>query len=135
MLCISLRARRDAELVFVCQEFLHRIIINHHLLRYKSKKTYSIYTQMKKIFKTLTMMALACVLSATVHAASHTKPWSHGRLMVSANQRYLQFENGKPFFFLGDTGWLLPERLDRSEAQYYLQRCREAGFNTVLVQV
>ena len=104
-------------------------------MRYKAEKTYSIYTQMKKIFKTLTMMAMACALSATIQAASHTKPWSNGKLKVSANQRYLQFENGKPFFFLGDTGWLLPERLDRSEAQYYLQRCREAGFNAVLVQV
>lgn len=55
--------------------------------------------------------------------------------MVTANHRYLQFENGQPFFLLGDTGWLLPERLDRSEAQYYLQKCRAAGFNTVLVQV
>lgn len=117
------------------QEFPHRITINHHLLRYKAEKTYSIFTQMKKIFKTLTMMAMACALSATIQAASHTKPWSNGKLKVSANQRYLQFENGKPFFFLGDTGWLLPERLDRSEVQYYLQKCRAAGFNTVLVQV
>lgn len=90
---------------------------------------------MKKTFKTLTIMTVVCLLTATVHAATHVKPWSHGRLMVSANHRYLQLEDGNPFFLLGDTGWLLPERLDRSEAQYYLQKCRAAGFNTVLVQV
>lgn len=67
--------------------------------------------------------------------AANKKPWDNGRLKVAENHRYLQFENGKPFFWLGDTGWLLPERLDRAEAQYYLQRCSDAGFNIVQVQV
>ena len=52
---------------------------------------------MKKTFKTLTIMAVASLLSATVHAATHVKPWTNGRLMVTANHRYLQFENGQPF--------------------------------------
>ena len=102
---------------------------------------------MRKLINTLTMTAAIFMLSTAVPAAipasvpaaasssSLVKPWTNGRLMVSANHRYLQFENGQPFFLLGDTGWLLPERLDRSEAQYYLQKCRAAGFNTVLVQV
>lgn len=63
------------------------------------------------------------------------KPWENGLLRVSDNQHYLQFENGKPFFWQGETGWLLPERLDRSEAEWYLQRCREAGYNVVQIQV
>lgn len=87
---------------------------------------------MKKIFMTL---ALACSFFVAAHAATNEKPWANGKLKVSSNQRYLQFENGKPFFWLSDTGWLLPERLDRAEAQYYLQKCRVAGYNTVLVQV
>ena len=62
------------------------------------------------------------------------KPWSNGRLKVSANGRFLQFANGKPFFWLGDTGWLLPERLNRDEAAFYLRRCGEAGYNVVQVQ-
>ena len=62
------------------------------------------------------------------------KPWSNGRLQVSANGRFLQFANGKPFFWLGDTGWLLPERLNRDEAAFYLRRCGEAGYNVVQVQ-
>ena len=94
---------------------------------------------MRKLINTLTMTAAIFMLStaapAETYAASLVKPWTNGRLMVTANHRYLQFENGQPFFLLGDTGWLLPERLDRSEAQYYLQKCRAAGFNTVLVQV
>ena len=57
------------------------------------------------------------------------------RLQVSDNHRYLQYADGKPFFWLGDTGWLLPERLDRAEAEYYLMKCRMAGYNVVQVQV
>lgn len=62
------------------------------------------------------------------------RPWSHGRLQVSDNGTYLQHEDGTPFFWMGDTGWLLPEKLDRDEAAYYLTGCREAGFNVVQVQ-
>lgn len=77
-------------------------------------------------------LALGFIASA---AAGEPKPWDNGKLKVSANNRYLQFENGKPFFWLGDTGWLMPERLDRAEVQYYLQKCRRAGYNMVQVQV
>lgn len=85
------------------------------------------------------MVAMATLLphEATAQskaAAAPSLPWHNGRLEVSANHRYLQFENGEPFFALGDTGWLLPERLDRAEAQRYLQACRRAGYNLVLVQ-
>ena len=72
---------------------------------------------------------------ASIAAAGAGKPWDNGRLKVSDNQRFLQFENGKPFFWQGETGWLLPERLDRAEAEYYLMRCREAGYNVVQIQV
>lgn len=31
----------------------------------------------------------------TMKAAKESKPWDNGRLKVSANQRFMQFENGK----------------------------------------
>ncbi len=62
-------------------------------------------------------------------------PWNNGKLQVSEEGRYLRHENGKPFFWLGETGWLLPQRTDREEAEYYLERCRQAGYNVVQVQV
>lgn len=61
-------------------------------------------------------------------------PWSHGKLVISKEHRYLMNEDGTPFFWLGDTGWLLPERLNRDEAAYYLNNCHKAGFNVVQVQ-
>lgn len=88
---------------------------------------------MKRLFFAFILL---CGISLCADAAGKvTKPWDNGRLTVSANQRYLQFQNGTPFFWLGDTGWLLPERLDQAEAQYYLLKCREAGYNMVQIQV
>ena len=43
------------------------------------------------------------------------------RLHVSDNRRYLAYEDGRPFFYLGDTAWELFHRLDREEADTYLQ--------------
>ena len=82
---------------------------------------------MKKI---LIILSLA-LLTVSAQAG---KPWDNGKLRVSDNQRYLQFENGQPFFWMGETGWLMPERLDRAEAEFYLQSCAKAGYNVVQVQ-
>ncbi len=55
-------------------------------------------------------------------------------LCVSSNQRFLQHTDGTPFFWLGDTGWLLPTKLDRDEARNYLQTAHNNGYNVVQVQ-
>ena len=67
--------------------------------------------------------------------AQSQKYWDNGRLRVTDNQRFLQFENGEPFFWLGETAWLMPERLNREEVDYYLRTCHEAEYNMVQVQV
>ena len=55
-------------------------------------------------------------------------------LKVSANNRFLQYADGTPFFWLGDTGWLLPQSLQRGETKGYLDTCAKNGFNVVQVQ-
>ncbi|HTI11594.1 MAG TPA: DUF4038 domain-containing protein [Puia sp.] len=57
------------------------------------------------------------------------------RLRLSANGRYLMTEKGDPFFWLGDTGWLLLTKLSREEADQYLEDRRKKGFNLVQVMV
>ena len=57
------------------------------------------------------------------------------KLKVSENQRYLVDENGNPFFWLGDTGWLLFSKLNREEADQYLTDRANKGFNVVQVMV
>ena len=54
-----------------------------------------------------------------------------GRLRVSENHRYLQYENGKPFFYLGDTAWELFHRLNREEATQYLTNRSQKGFTVI----
>ena len=43
--------------------------------------------------------------------------------------------DGQPFFWLGDTGWLLFSRLNRAEAETYLENRRQKGFNVVQAMV
>ncbi|MBE6280646.1 MAG: DUF4038 domain-containing protein [Bacteroides sp.] len=62
-------------------------------------------------------------------------PWNNGKLVVSEEGRYLKHENGTPFFWQGETGWLMPQRLNRDEVSYYLEKCKQAGYNMVQVQV
>lgn len=58
-----------------------------------------------------------------------------GLLKVSENGRYLTQENGDPFFWLGDTGWLLFNKLNRDEAVTYLDDRKSKGFNVVQAMV
>ena len=92
---------------------------------------------MKK-FKILPFLLLLLSLSTSVAAQKKTQktyiPWSNGKLVVSEEGRYLKHENGAPFFWLGETGWLLPERLNRDEAEYYLEQCKHRGYNVIQVQ-
>ena len=83
--------------------------------------------------KLITLLT-ALGLSLLPAAKAADFPWDNGRLQPDATGRFLQFENGQPFFWLGETGWLLPERLDRSQAEFYLETCRQNGYNVVQVQ-
>jgi hypothetical protein len=56
-------------------------------------------------------------------------------LQISANHRFFTGAKGNPFFWLGDTGWLLFSKLDRQEADSYLENRREKGFNVIQVMV
>ena len=57
------------------------------------------------------------------------------KLKVSKNQHYFVTEDGKPFFWLGDTGWLTFGKLDRAGVDNYFQDRKEKGFNVVQVMV
>jgi hypothetical protein len=56
------------------------------------------------------------------------------QLAVSSDGRSLE-AGGEPFFWLGDTGWLMLSRLDRKETEHYLTTRREQGFNVVQAMV
>lgn len=54
------------------------------------------------------------------------------RLKVSANARYLVTEEGKPFFWLGDTAWWI-RRLTPAEVDEYLTTRARQGFNLIQI--
>ena len=56
-------------------------------------------------------------------------------LKVSANGRFFITENNEPFFWLGDTGWLLFNKTTREEAERYLEDRKQKGFNVIQVMV
>lgn len=58
-----------------------------------------------------------------------------GTLKISENKRFFADRDGKPFFWLADTGWLLFNRLTREEADQYLADRQQKGFNVVQVMV
>lgn len=55
-------------------------------------------------------------------------------LTLSPNRRFLIHDDGRPFFYLGDTTWELFHRLDRGAAEYFL-RDRAAKRFTVMQSV
>ena len=57
------------------------------------------------------------------------------QLRVSANGRYFVDQDGKPFFYLGDTAWLLFQRLDRQEVDEYLKDRAAKGFTVIQAYV
>jgi hypothetical protein len=56
-------------------------------------------------------------------------------LKISANKRYFQTKDGKPFFWLGDTGWLLFKKCKKEEAIAYLDDRQQKGFNVIQVML
>ncbi len=57
--------------------------------------------------------------------------WKHGRLTTTADGHFLQYDDGTPFFWLGDTGWELFHRLSKPEIATYLENRRRKGFNVI----
>ena len=60
-----------------------------------------------------------------------TMPLDAQFLQVSGNDRYLVTQDGDPFFWLGDTAWLLIHILNREEQDKYLADRSAKGFTVI----
>ena len=67
--------------------------------------------------------------------SSYAQIPSVGKLHISANHRFFVKDNGQPFFWLGDTGWLLFGKLNREETIRYLNDRQKKGFNVIQVML
>lgn len=83
------------------------------------------------MFKKIGFIALLSCFSllAKTYGQTNLPP-----IKVSANHRYFE-AGGKPFFWLGDTGWLLFSKMNRQETLQYLDIRSKQGFNVVQVMV
>lgn len=77
---------------------------------------------------------LYSVLAAAVTAAGILPAAAQEQqrpITVSENGHYLQYADGHPFFYQGDTAWELFHRLDREQADLYLRDRAAKGFNVI----
>lgn len=84
------------------------------------KRTLQILFSMQHL---LFIIAVTALMLSSAHAQTS--------LRVSDNQHYVVTTDGKPFFWLGDTAWELFHRLNREEADYYLQHRANQGFTVI----
>ena len=75
-------------------------------------------------------LILSFFLTACFFFNVHAQPM-HGRIQVTPDGHYLRYEDGTPFFWLGDTGWELFHRLDLPEIKNYLDNRAAKGFNVI----
>jgi len=52
-------------------------------------------------------------------------------LMVSSNKHFIVTKTGKPFFYLGDTGWELFHKLNKQQAEGYFKKRSAQGFTVI----
>ncbi|MFV0564724.1 MAG: glycoside hydrolase family 140 protein [Flavobacteriaceae bacterium] len=93
-----------------------------------------------KISKILAIAAVVCLVFSCKEKQS-SKPQMQQveetkktpRIKVSDNGHYFQTEDGKPFFWLGDTGWLAFNKLNRDEIKVYFKDRKEKGYNVIQI--
>ncbi len=87
---------------------------------------------MKKLILILLFVAINIALQAQeISWNGPSVDFKHGKLKVSENKHFLVFEDGTPFFYLGDTGWELFHRLNKQETEKYLENRRQNGFTVI----
>lgn len=82
---------------------------------------------MKEILiKTGTLMLFLLLIFSCNQSIKEKK-----RMSVSENGHYLIDTNGNPFYWIGDTGWAMFQRLTREQIDHYLDNRREKGFTLI----
>lgn len=77
------------------------------------------------------IFSMNCISAQNTEWKGPSSQLARGRLKISDNKRYLVFEDGTPFFYLGDTAWELFHRLNKEETEQYLENRRAKGFTVI----
>src|SRR3546814_11989490 len=73
-------------------------------------------------------------LAAAAAQPARAEPAAPPPLSIAADHRHLE-AGGEPWFWLGDTAWLLLSRLDRDETERYIPVRERQGFNVIQVML
>ena len=82
-----------------------------------------------------TVLPLAVSRNAAAADNAPARSVKNLKLRVSANGRYFADQEGKPFFYLGDTCWLLFQRPNREEVDEFLKDRAAKGFTVIQAYV
>lgn len=89
----------------------------------------------KHILLLLTLLSYLCVSGQEDSKKKQVKPWENGKLIISNNKRFIQHTNGTPFFWLGETAWLLPSRSNQDEVNYFMYETQQNGYNVLQISI
>ena len=81
----------------------------------------------------LTVLISSCKETKKEQVESKPEIVGMQKLEVYENGHYFQTEDGKPFFWLGDTGWLTFKKLNRDEIKKYFADRKEKGYNVIQI--
>lgn len=71
------------------------------------------------------------ILTALILSLIPLVSYSMPGLQVSENNRYLKTEDGKPFFWLGETAWWMTFKLRKKEIAHYFKDRKEKGYTVI----
>lgn len=77
------------------------------------------------------LFAIALTAGLSNVALVQNQQAAPARLQVSPNHRWLQYADGRPFFYLADTSWLLFLNVTREQADLYLSNRAAKGFTVI----
>lgn len=121
--CVLETGKKQPEAIGLYEKSGYQIIPNYG--QYAGVENSVCFEKVLKKWFTLLLIFLPTILTYSQDS------WPHGRLATTPDSYYLQYEDGTPFFWLGDTAWEIFHRLNKEEIKTYLDNRKEKGFNVI----
>jgi hypothetical protein len=93
--------------------------------------TFCLRTYKKQVLLLFILLSFSLVHGQQNKRQGPSADLKNGKLKISSNGRFIEFENGQPFFYLADTGWELLHRLSKADTEKYLENRRQKGFTVI----